>query len=183
MEQRLQLGPAMAAFFFQPNARVLLVVEGAAACALWPAHLGSTPESGWSALEQEEWESLTAFSTRLNDVLSRFLVASIPDEPAVVTLVASRFWDAESVAARRRVALDVLAHLAQSGGGTLVLSHGHQYDVTCREALTKLAAELSPEWADSRVHVCAGFEERARKTETRKASSSSLSAAGQAPPT
>ena len=174
----------MAPSFFQPNARVLLVVEGAAAVALWPAHLGAAPESGWSALEQEEWESLTAFSDRLNDVLARFLLSSIPDEPTVVTLVASRFWDTESVSARRRVALDVLAHLAEAGGGTLVLSHGHQHDASSREALTKLAAELSPEWADSRVLVCTRFEERVRKAEPRKgASSSSLSAVGQAPPT
>jgi hypothetical protein len=168
---------------FQLNARVLLVVEGTAACALWPAHLGAAPEDGWSVLEQEEWESLSAFSSRLNDTLSRFVRPSASDEPSVVTLIASRLWDADSVAARRRIALDVLAHLAQSGGGTLVLSHGHQHDASCREALTKLAGELSPEWADSRVLVSARFEERVRKAETRKTSSSSLQAAGQAAPT
>src|SRR3954471_17993510 len=149
MEHRLQLQPVMAPSLSQPNARILLIVEGTAASDLWPAHLGATPENGWSVLEQEEWESLTAFSSRLNETLSRFILPAVSDEPSVVTLIASRCWDAESVAARRRVALDVLAHLAQSGGGTLVLSHGHQHDASCREALTKLAAELSPEWADS----------------------------------
>jgi hypothetical protein len=134
-------------------------------------------------LEQEEWESLTAFSERLNDALSRFVLAQAPDEPFVVALVASKFWDAASVAARRRLSLDVLAHLAQAGGGTLLLSHGHQHDAESRDALTKLAAELSPEWTDSSVFVSARFEERARRTETRKTSSSSLQAAGQAPPT
>lgn len=183
MEHRLQQQPVMVASFFQPNARILLVVEGTAASDLWPAHLGATPENGWSVLEQEEWESLSAFSNRLNEALSRFILPADFDEPSVVTLVASRFWDAESVAARRRIALDVLAHLAQAGGGTLVLSHGHQHDAFCRDALTKLAAELSPEWADSRVVVSARFEERARKVETRKTSSSSLRVAGPAAPT
>jgi hypothetical protein len=134
-------------------------------------------------LEQEEWESLSAFSGRLNDALSRFVLQSAVGEPAVVTLIASRFWDVESIAARRRIALDVLAHLAQSGGGTLLLSHGHQHDAACRDALMKLAAELSPEWADSRVLVSTRFEERTRKAETRKSSSTSLRATGQAAPT
>ncbi|HVW30312.1 MAG TPA: hypothetical protein VHC69_33370 [Polyangiaceae bacterium] len=154
------------------NAPLLLVVEGCAACLLWPAHLGVAPEEGWAVLEQEEWESLPAFAARLGETLSR-ATASNDDGPLVVTLVTSHHWDAVAVAARRRLALDVLAHLAGGAGGSLVLTHGHQHDASCRDGLVALAGELSPEWADARVAVSARFDERIRR-DVRKSSSPSV---------
>ena len=59
------------------TAPALLVVEGCAACTLWPAHLGAAPDDGWAVVEQEEWEALPAFSARLNEALSR---ATTPGE-------------------------------------------------------------------------------------------------------
>jgi hypothetical protein len=152
----------------------LLVVEGCAACPPWPAHLGASPEEGWAVLEQEEWEALPAFSKRLGEALSR-ATASVDDGPLVVIFVTSHHWDAVAVAARRRIALDVLAYLAGGAGGSLVLTHGHQRDALCRDGLVALASELSPEWADARVAVSARFDEHARR-ETRKVSSPSLGA-------
>lgn len=150
------------------TAPALLVVEGCAACPLWPAHLGTAPDEGWAVLEQEEWEPLPAFSVRLNDALARAIDCA--ESPLAVVLVTGRHWDAVSLGARRRVALDILAHLARGAGGSLLLTHGHQHDQACRDALAALADELSPEWADARVTVSARFEERTRR-EARKSSS------------
>jgi hypothetical protein len=171
MEHRLQLYPAMATFPFPPDECVLLVVEGSAACEHWPSHLGAPPDAGWSVLEQEEWEPLSGFLERLSNVTP--MLAGGGERP-VVALISSRFWDACSIDARRRLALDILAHLAQAGGGTLLLTHGHQHDALAREALTALAQELSPEWEESRVLVSTRFEERSRRTETRKPSNPAL---------
>lgn len=153
------------------TAPALLVVEGCAACPLWPAHLGMAPDDGWAVLEQEEWEPLPAFSVRLNEALAR--ATACVESPLAIVLVTSRHWDGISLGARRRVALDILAHLARGAGGSLLLTHGHQHDQECREALAALADELSPEWADARVSVSARFEERTRR-EARKASSPSF---------
>ncbi|HEX3596311.1 MAG TPA: hypothetical protein VHU80_14475 [Polyangiaceae bacterium] len=161
----------MASILLHSNTRVLLVVEGSAASPMWPAHLGAPPDEGWSVLEQEEWESMSAFCARLEETLARATLHS--EEGLVVTLVTSGYWDPASVAARRRLALDILAHLAETEGSALLLSHGHQHDHGAREALTALAAELAPEWADARVLVSARFEERPRR-EPRKASSPAL---------
>ena len=157
--------------FVATHAPALLVVEGCAACLPWPAHLGAAPEDGWAALEQEEWESLSAFTARLGETLAR-AIASDDDGPLAVILVTSHHWDAFAIAARRKLALDVLAHLAKAGG-SLVLTHGHQHDALCRDGLVALAAELSPEWADARVAVSASFDERTRR-ETRKGSSPNI---------
>jgi hypothetical protein len=163
------------------TAPALLVVEGCAACTLWPAHLGAAPDDGWAVVEQEEWEALPAFSARLNEALSR---ATTPSEEnqLLVVLVTSRHWDGVALTARRKLALDILAHLARGAGGCLLLTHGHQYDPACRDAIAALADELSPEWADARVTVSARFEERTRR-ETRKASSPSVVATPQFPAT
>ena len=168
----------MAPITFQSNSRVLLVVEGSAASPLWPAHLGAPPDAGWSVLEQEEWESMSAFGVRLERTLGRVTLHT--DETLVVALVTSGFWDPASVAARRRLALDILAHLAESEGSALLLSHGHQHDAGSRDALATLAAELAPEWADARVVVSARIDERSRRGEQRKGSSPSVVAARQA---
>lgn len=154
------------------SAPALLVVEGCAACLPWPAHLGPAPEEGWAALEQEEWEPLPAFAARLGETLSR-ATASNDDGPLVVTLVTSHHWDVIAIAARRRLALDILAHLAGGAGGSLVLTHGYQHDASCRDGLVALAGELSPEWADARVAVSARFDERIRR-EARRGSSPNI---------
>jgi hypothetical protein len=184
MEHRLQLTRAQMAQVPLTTAPALLVVEGCAACPLWPAHLGTAPDDGWAILEQEEWESSSAFSTRLNEALTRATACS--DEiPLVIVLITSRHWDGEALGARRRLALEILAHLARGAGGSLVLTHGHQHDPACREALGALADELSPEWADARVTVSArATEERTRRErEARKASNPNLVATPQVPAT
>ncbi|HEX4339223.1 MAG TPA: hypothetical protein VH062_25120 [Polyangiaceae bacterium] len=162
----------MAPITLHSNARVLLVVEGSAACPMWPAHLGAPPEDGFSVLEQEEWESMCAFGARLEVTLGR--ATSQGDGTFVVALVTSGFWDPASLRARRRLALDILAHLAETEGSALLLTHGHQHDAGSRDALGALAAELAPDWADARVTVSARLEERARRVEPRKASSPAL---------
>jgi hypothetical protein len=168
MEHRVQLSRGAMAQVTLTTAPALLVVEGCAACPLWPAHLGAAPDDGWAVLEQEEWESLSAFSVRLNEALAR--ATGSAEGPLAIVLITSRHWDGVAIGARRRLALDILAHLARGAGGSLFLTHGHQHDPACRDALAALADELSPEWADARVSVSARFEERTRR-ETRKASS------------
>jgi hypothetical protein len=168
----------MASITFHSNTRVLLVVEGSAACPMWPPHLGAPPDEGFAVLEQEEWESMSAFCARLDETLTRATLHC--DDGLVVTLVTSGYWDSASVAARRRLALDILSHLAEIDGSALLLSHGHQHDHGNRDALAALAAELAPEWADARVIVSARFEERTRRSEQRKASSPTLLAVEQA---
>jgi hypothetical protein len=181
MEHRLQLSRVHMVQVTVSNAPALLVVEGCAASSLWPAHLGVAPDDGWAVLEQEEWESLPTFSARLNEALTR-ATAIAEDGPLVVALVTSLHWDAVALGARRRLSLDILAHLARGPGGALVLTHGHQHDPACRDAVAALAEELSPEWTDARVTVSTRFEERTRR-ETRKASSSNLVATEQSPAT
>ena len=157
------------------SAPTLIVVEGRAACASWLAHLGASPEEGWAVLEQEEWEPLSGFCARLGDTLSRATASS--DGTLVVTLVTSQQWDVVALDSRRRLALEILAHLARGAGGALLLTHGHQRDLACRDALTTLAEELSPEWADARVTVSAHFEDRTRR-EPRKTSNPNVSVIG-----
>ena len=159
------------------NEHVLLVVEGHAACASWPAHLGLAPEGGWCMLEQEEWECLEAFRARLADALERI---GRSGALGPVVLVASRFWDPGALIERRKLTVEILSRLAQAGGGDLVLTHGHQHDPPSRDALSMLSTELSPEWADSTVSVTARFDDRTRRGEPRRASSPVLRATGQA---
>jgi hypothetical protein len=158
------------------NGCVLLVVEGHAACSAWPVHLGSAPDDGWCVLEQEEWEPFEAFRVRLSATLERL---SLGGSAGPVVLVASRFWDVGALAPRRKIAVEILATLAQSGGGEFVLSHGHQHDGPPREALAALSAELSQQWADSTVSVTVRVEDRARRAEVRRASSPAMQAARQ----
>jgi hypothetical protein len=145
---------------------VLVVVEGNAAAPSWPAHLGAAPVKGWSFLEQEEWEPPGDFFQRVTDLLER---CRIGDPSAkVVILVAGSWLDEETRRTRARLANEILGHLALSGGGTLLLSHGHLHDPHLREELASLASDLKEEWDDRRLVVQTRFLRPSFVPETRR---------------
>jgi hypothetical protein len=146
---------AVAPSDFRPDQSVLVVVEGSAATLSWPSHLGAPPEHGWSLLEQEEWEPAHAFRARVNDALERCTVDSTSNQ--VVLFVAGSWMDGETLAARDRLANDILRQLAQAQGGTFLLSHGHLQDGRLRGELETLASELAEEWDDPRLVVRTRF--------------------------
>lgn len=139
------------------SSSVFLVVEGRAVSLPWPEHLGETPELGFCQIEQEEWEQLPAFLGRLTTALERDAL----DAPArTVVLVASPWKGHAEVAARRLLLLEVLTHLARTGGGRLVLCHDHLRDAdSCRE-LSTMVSDLAEDWEDSGVLVSTRFDSR-----------------------
>ncbi|HVU05630.1 MAG TPA: hypothetical protein VHE30_27970 [Polyangiaceae bacterium] len=145
---------------------VLLVVEGRAAAPSWLAHLGAPPPSGWSVLEQEEWEPVSPFLDRLGDTLARNAFDGEHAETVVVVLGAD--LDETGLAARRLVLLSVMTELARQGSGTVLLTHGLVQDARLHEELCELADELASEWEDSGVAVHARFEGAPRRAELRK---------------
>jgi hypothetical protein len=156
MERRLQWERPMAPQSSQGETAVLLVVEGAAAAPLWPEHLGDAPSAGWAMLEQEEWEPVAPFLSRLTDALDRDAASAAPTRQVV--LIAGVSLERATLAARHLTSLAILQYLSQVGGGTLLLSHGHsQTDAACEE-LVELARELDEEWSESGVVVATRFE-------------------------
>ena len=134
---------------------VLVVVEGNAATLSWPAHLGAPPEQGWSLIEQEEWEPPGAFLARVDGTLERCRLGAASKQ--LVLLVAGSWLDEETLRARAHLANEILGHLALSGGGTLLLSHGHLHDPQLRGELTSLASDLAEEWDDPRLVIRTRF--------------------------
>jgi hypothetical protein len=134
---------------------VLVVVEGNAATHSWPAHFGAPPEQGWTLLEQEEWEPQGAFLKRMGSTLERSRLGESSKQ--VVILVAGSWLDEETLRTRAHLANEIVGHLALSGGGTLLLTHGHLHDPLLRSELTSLGIELTEEWDDPRLVVQTRF--------------------------
>jgi hypothetical protein len=153
---------------FHFESALLLVVEGRAAAPLWLGHLGPAPRDGWTMLEQEEWESATAFQSRLGETLDRD--ALDPHGARVIVLVASDWMDERSQASRRQLAASLLAHLARQGGGEFVVTHGYGHDSRAREELAQFVALLADEWQSSGIVVSTRFAEAPRRSEVRKVS-------------
>jgi len=152
---------------FNHDDAVLLVVEGRAAIPAWVSHLGAPPPLGWGVLEQEEWEPLSTFLSRLNDVLDRSVLDDAHAETVVVVL--GDTLDETSTAARRLLLLAVMTHFAHRGSGTVLLTHGIQHGPALHDELAELAADLALEWEDAGISVHARVEGAAApRSEVRK---------------
>lgn len=160
--------PGMSRESFHFESALLLVVEGRAAIPLWPGHLGPAPRDGWTMLEQEEWETGHSFENRLTETLGRD--ALDPHGARVVVLVASAWTDERSLSARQQLAVSLLTHLAQQGGGELFVTLGHEHDAEARDELAQFVASLAEEWASSGIVVSTRFSEPARRRDVRRIS-------------
>lgn len=134
---------------------MFVVVEGRAVSPCWPEQLGETPETGFSQIEQEEWEQLPAFLGRLMTALER---DALEGPSRSVVLVASAWKGHADVAARRLLVLEVLTHLARTGGGRLVLTHDHLRDHASCAELRGMVSDLADDWEDAGVSVSTMFD-------------------------
>jgi hypothetical protein len=155
----------MSSAAFADCSSVLVIAEGRAVTLDWPEHLGETPSAGWALVEQEEWEGLPAFLGRVGTVLGRDAL----DAPErTVVFVASAWTGRTDVASRRLLVLEVLTHLARTGGGSFVLSHDHLQDADSCAELTGMASDLAEDWQDSGVTVSTCFDPRVSAPESQR---------------
>lgn len=137
------------------SSSVFVVVEGRAVSLSWPEQMGETPELGFSQIEQEEWEQLPGFLGRLTTALERDAL----DGPSrTVVLVASAWKGHADVAARRLLVLEMLTHLARTGGGRLVLTHDHLRDLASCTELRTMVSDLAEDWEEAGVLVSTRFD-------------------------
>lgn len=134
-----------------PEESVLVVVEGTAACPYWMDHWGPQPADGWTMLEQEEYEPTASFAERLKVVLERHRWQAT--SAATVLFVAGVASSAATLLARRTLTNALAVHLAQHGGGRLVITEGHGLRESPEAALVALADGLDQLWIDMGVHV------------------------------
>ncbi len=156
MERQLQFPSTMLLESPVVRESALVVVEGRAVCPDWMDHLGPPPASGFGVVEQEEWEHLPEFLARLSEVLDRDAVDAGPSR--TVVFVGGAWKGRTETAARRLLVLEILTHLARSGGGHLVLSHDHLRDPESCDELRVMVADLAEDWEDAGVAVSTRFD-------------------------
>src|SRR5512139_861943 len=141
----------------EPVEDTFVVIEGSAACPSWMGHWGDEPECGFSALEQEAWESPASFRARLEECLERR--AAFDSSTLTVLLVVGEPGQAEQVTERWKVAVALLAHLLPGGRGRLLLTTGHGSALGTEAELRALAADLNEEWSWSGLAVHLALDE------------------------